>query len=63
MEALTRQIEKLEREIVAEAKRDEDMRRLTAIRASERSRRLPSKRWFRIPTDSNPAVTSPPGWG
>ena len=31
IEALTRQIDKLERGIVAEAKRDEDMRRLTAI--------------------------------
>ena len=31
IEALTRQIEKLEREIVAEAKRDEDMRRLVTI--------------------------------
>ena len=31
IEALTRQIEKLEREIVAEAKRDEDMRRLITI--------------------------------
>ena len=31
IEALTRQIDKLEREIVAEAKRDEDMRRLTTI--------------------------------
>jgi transposase len=31
IEALTRQIDKLEREIVADAKRDEDMRRLTTI--------------------------------
>ena len=31
IEALTRQIEKLEREIVAEAKRDDDMRRLATI--------------------------------
>lgn len=31
IEALTRQIEKLEREIVAEAKRDDDMRRLVTI--------------------------------
>jgi transposase len=31
IEALTRQIEKLERGIVSEAKRDEDMRRLTTI--------------------------------
>jgi transposase len=31
IDALTRQIEKLEREIVAEAKRDEDMRRLVTI--------------------------------
>jgi transposase len=31
IEALTQQIEKLEREIVAEAKRDEDMRRLVTI--------------------------------
>jgi len=31
IEALTRQIDKLEREIVADAKRDDDMRRLTTI--------------------------------
>ena len=51
IEALTRQIEKLEREIVTEAKRDEDMRRLVDTRrrgdhrgfhqgACSRSRRL-----------------------
>ena len=50
IEALTRQIDKLEREIVAEAKRDEDMRRLTAIPGVGAIRRLPSKHWFRIPT-------------
>jgi len=63
IEALTRQIDKLERGIVAEAKRDEDMRLADHDSGRpELSRRLLSKRWFRIPTGSNPAVTSPPGW-
>lgn len=62
IEALTRQIDKLERGIVGETKRDEDMRRLTTIQGVGAITAAPSKRWSRIPTGSNPAVTSPPGW-
>jgi len=60
---LTRQIDKLERGIVAEAKRDEDMRLLTtipgvgAITAATVKALVSGSR--RV---SNPAVTSPPGW-
>ena len=63
IDTLGDQIFKLERAIVTEAKRDEDMRRLNDDPRRRRHHRCDHKRlWFRIPADSNRRATSPPGW-
>ncbi|MCK1343125.1 transposase [Bradyrhizobium sp. CW11] len=56
IQALTRQVNRLERGIVGEVKRGEEMRRLITI-PGVGARRLSSKRLSRTPKDSNPAVT------
>ncbi len=59
IDTLADQINELERGIVTEARRDEDMRRLTTIPGVGASGSRP---WFRIPAGSNRAATSLPRW-
>ena len=62
IETLTRQIEKLEREVVAEARRDADMRRLATIPGVGAITAAATRHLFLIPPPSGLVATSPPGW-
>ena len=62
IDALAGQIDRLERSIVTEAKRDEDMRRLTTIPGVGAITAATIKSWFLIPVDSSRGATSRHGW-
>ncbi|MEY9405183.1 transposase [Bradyrhizobium japonicum] len=62
IEASADQIERLERAIVAEAKHDEDMRRLTTIPGVGAITAATIKALVRIPAGSSRLATLPPGW-
>lgn len=61
IEALKEQVDKFEREIVAEVKRDEDMRRLATIPGVGAVTAATVRRLFRIPAGSSPGGTLRPG--
>ena len=62
IETLTRQIEKLEREVVAEARRDADMRRLATIPGVGAITAAATKAFVPDPAASGLVATSLPGW-
>jgi len=61
IEALIDQIDRLDRAIVTEARRDEDMSRLSTIPGVAPLRQRPSKRLCRILAGSNQSASLPPG--